>query len=344
MVCHDTTGNYKKIPTGCGKEEEGLDLLQIARSAGPPARANCGACHWCGGGGVGIKHGDLDDTLKDPSPSHDYHMGALDFSCQECHRTTAHKIAGTSTTSAVSEGGVSCVDCHEERPHEDSHPLLRILNNHGDAMACQTCHIPEFAKALPTLTFWDWSLAGKDTEVSETSGYCITMRQKKKGLLIKKKKIRPTYAWYNGKHRRYLKGDPADLTGTTYLNMPVGGIKDSGAKITPYKIVEGRQPADAGHGYLVIPRLWEGYWNHFDWNRAAEEGMRVAGLPYSGELIFVKTIMHWRLNHEIVPKEQALSCTDCHRPDGVMDFKALGYQGDPAITGGRTTINDLSRE
>jgi hypothetical protein len=45
--------------------------------------------------------------------------------------------------------------------------------------------------------------------------------------------------------------------------------------------------------------------------------------------------MYWRLNHEVVPKKNALSCTDCHSLDGVMDFKALGYKGDPAIVGGR---------
>jgi len=29
------------------------------------------------------------------------------------------------------------------------------------------------------------------------------------------------------------------------------------------------------------------------------------------------------------------SCLDCHGPDGVMDFKALGYKGDPMTSGWR---------
>jgi len=49
----------------------------------------------------------------------------------------------------------------------------------------------------------------------------------------------------------------------------------------------------------------------------------------------VNTSMHWRLNHGVTPRQEALSCTDCHRSDGVMDVKALGYTGDPAIKGGR---------
>ena len=165
--------------------------------------------------------------------------------------------------------------------------------------------------------------------------YCISVHDKKKGLLIKRQNVRPIYAWYNGKHRRYVAGDPINLQGVTSLNQPVGHIKDLEAKITPYKLHSAIQPADATHGYLIIPRLWGGFWKHYDWNQAAEEGMKAAGLKYSGKIRFVNTVMYWRLNHEVVPKQQALACIDCHSPDGVMDFKTLGYQGDPAITGGR---------
>jgi hypothetical protein len=63
--------------------------------------------------------------------------------------------------------------------------------------------------------------------------------------------------------------------------------------------------------------------------------MKAAGLKYSGKIKFVNTKMYWRINHEVVPKQKALSCTNCHSPDGVMDFEALGYKGDPAITGRR---------
>ncbi|MFP3912992.1 MAG: hypothetical protein ACLFUT_13035 [Desulfobacteraceae bacterium] len=50
---------------------------------------------------------------------------------------------------------------------------------------------------------------------------------------------------------------------------------------------------------------------------------------------FINTTMHWRVNHGVGPKSQALSCTHCHSPDRVMDFKALGYSGDPALSKGR---------
>jgi mono/diheme cytochrome c family protein len=38
------------------------DLTQIAQHVGKPGRANCGACHFSGGGGDAVKHGDLDSS------------------------------------------------------------------------------------------------------------------------------------------------------------------------------------------------------------------------------------------------------------------------------------------
>ena len=263
-------------------------------------------------------------------------MGKLDFTCQKCHQTDKHKIAGQCFSCGVSEGRVSCLDCHDERPHLDDHPLLKKLNDHGDAIACQTCHIPRFAKGKPTMMFWDWSKAGRKMEVSQDKPGCFPSHSKKKGLLIKVQNVQPVYAWCKEKHLHYMPGDPADLDGITYINFPAGDIKDKNARITPYKVHTAILPADSGYGYLIIPKLFGGYWKHFDWDRAAKEGMKEAGLKYSGKIKFVKTQMYWRLNHEVVPKHNALSCTDCHAPDGVMDFKALGYNGDPAVVGGRT--------
>lgn len=40
--------------------------------------------------------------------------------------------------------------------------------------------------------------------------------------------------------------------------------------------------------------------------------------------------------HEVAPKEMALTCNDCHFKKR-LDWKALGYPDDPALTGGRFT-------
>ena len=73
LVCHEQTGTYKKFPAGAGnpvkepkvfkgnkKAYHPPDWNKVAQSVGRPARKNCGTCHFFGGGGDGVKHGDLD--------------------------------------------------------------------------------------------------------------------------------------------------------------------------------------------------------------------------------------------------------------------------------------------
>lgn len=336
LVCHDTTGRYSKKKNKCGYPDKGLDLAQIAGSVGPPGRGNCGACHWYGGGGDNAKHGDLSSEFLNPSRSFDVHMGGEDFSCQECHTTDQHRIAGSSTTSAVSEGSVSCLDCHDESPHDDASPLLKQLNSHCQSISCQTCHIPTFARKKFTLTYRDFSKGAKENKILEQSENKI-VTQGKIGISVKEKALRPTYAWYNGKHHRYLKGDIVNESGVTAFNPPAGSIKDPLARITPYKLIKSRQPMDAENRILIVPHLTgkDGFFATGDWKSAAKKGMKAAKLPFSGKVDFAETVMYWRLNHGVVPKEESLSCLDCHSPSGVMDFKALGYKQDPAGGGAR---------
>jgi len=64
LVCHDQTGGYVK--STAGQPAEGVDLLAVAQSVSTPSRVNCGSCHFNGGGGNGVKHGDLDESLYFP--------------------------------------------------------------------------------------------------------------------------------------------------------------------------------------------------------------------------------------------------------------------------------------
>lgn len=101
LVCHDTTGTYKKFPTGAGHPVyEGeqkefpkgnmwkpVDLLKVAQSVGRTTRSTCGACHFYGGGGDHVKHGDLDTSMVNPTPEIDIHMGgAKKMTFQDCHQ------------------------------------------------------------------------------------------------------------------------------------------------------------------------------------------------------------------------------------------------------------------
>ena len=122
LVCHDTTGKYEKAPPAAGYPIKNLDLVTIAQNVGRPSRANCGMnCHFRGGGGDAVKHGDMSAILANPQKDHDVHMGVteggLDFRCQDCHKTRNHMISGRSISVAAVEGDLSCEYCHTDRPH-----------------------------------------------------------------------------------------------------------------------------------------------------------------------------------------------------------------------------------
>jgi len=345
LVCHDTTGTYKKLPAGSGNPAyqdtefppksgniwKAVDLEKIAKNVGRTSRATCGACHFFGGGGDHVKHGDLDSSMTAPKRTMDVHMAVdgANMTCSACHRAEKHAIPGKSMGVSVAGGGqtLNCTDCHAGSPHGPN----AQLNRHAQKVACQTCHIPTFARTLPTKVWWDWSTAGKDGPVAKDQ-YGLPLYDKQKGDFKWAKDIKPTYMWFNGSVDRYLVGDKMDPGKVTHLNYPRGDRRDNAALITPFKVMRGKQPYDSGNNIFAVPNLWGGYWGHWDWNKAIADGMKVAGLNYSGQYAFAPTDMYWKVNHMVVPKAQALKCNDCHSKEGRLAWKALGYPGDPRLT------------
>ncbi|TKB55486.1 tetrathionate reductase family octaheme c-type cytochrome [Ferrimonas aestuarii] len=334
LVCHDTTGTYQKDNSGLPFKS--VNLVNVAQNVGQPVRDNCGSCHFYGGGGDGVKHGDLDSSMAYPDRSTDVHMDAdgMDFQCQDCHQEESHQLLGQATS--VSPGmrtsaRLECSHCHEGDVHDNAK-----LNRHTEKVACQTCHIPEFAKVEPTKLWWDWSKAGEDREEFKDQfgkkGY-----MKKKGEFTWGKNVTPEYAWYNGSSEAYLFGDKMDPAQVTPLRRPKGQVDDGVSKIYPFKVHRGKQLFDVKHQVFIPTKVFgkQGYWKSFDWDQAARLGMndhpdmKAKGLSYSGDYGFAETEMWWKLNHMVSPKEQALNCMDCHSKKGRLDWSALGYEGDP---------------
>ena len=327
LVCHDLSGTYKKDIKTAGMPAEGVDLLVAAQSVGKPNNANCGACHFNGGGGNNVKHGDLDTSLLDCTEEIDVHIGGNGFVCTDCHWTKDHDISGRLPwLSSDQAKSFTCEECHGEAPH----PVDR-LNDHCSAVACQTCHIPEFAPVEHTVMYWDWSTAGLPEAPDER------YFDQKKGSFDHGTNVEPEYYWWNGGMDRYLPGQEAAPGETVNLNLPLGGYDDAAAKIWPFKVHRGRQPFDTKFNYILTPKLFgkDGFWGTWDWPSALELGAKANGIKFSGEFDYAETAMYWPVNHMVKTKEASLHCMDCHGKEGRMPWAELGYDGDPMMEGGR---------
>jgi octaheme c-type cytochrome (tetrathionate reductase family) len=321
MVCHDNSEEYMKGSALAGYPDRSVNLTKVAQSVGEPKRENCGFCHFNSGGGNNVKHGDLENSLLSADRNVDVHMGVngMDMSCVDCHTAENHQIKGK--LYSVSSDDVNrayCEDCHGTLPHMDE-----MINLHTSKVACQTCHIPEYAKANATKMAWYWSEAGQlkdgepfsqDNEDGDHEYLSI------KGRFVWEKNVKPDYMWFNGKADHYLVGD----TVTSFpieLNPLYGTHDDPNSKIVPVKVHIGDQIYDKQTKLLVQPKLYgeakgdSAYWVDFNWETAAAAGMKRVGLPFSGDYEFIQTTMNWPVNHMVAPKEQALECSSCHTSD-----------------------------
>jgi octaheme c-type cytochrome (tetrathionate reductase family) len=348
LVCHEQTGTYKKFPTGAGypvketkvfkgnkKTYHPPEWNKVAQSVSRPGRKNCGACHFSGGGGDGVKHGDMDSSLVKPGKHLDVHMSVdgQNFDCTRCHSTTLHHISGRVYTTPAAEhrkslieddlaSRITCESCHSAHPHKEN----AKANDHTDKVACQSCHIPAFARVNPTKMWWDWSKAG---DKKNGKPYAIKgdlgkpVYDTKKGEFIWAKNVQPEYFWYNGALEHLTVKDTVDPAQEVWLNHPMGDRDDQNSRIFPFKVHRAKQPYDKVHKNLVIPHLFpknkedqDAYWKGFDWSNAIKSGMNYAGLPYSGEYDFVETSYVFPITHMVAPKTDTVACTECHADNG----------------------------
>lgn len=365
LVCHDTTGTYQKHPSQAGHpvyENSGdlkkVNLSFVAQNVGKSQRHNCLACHANGGGGNGTKHGDTDMSLVNPPKELDVHMSpeGLNFSCQDCHTVSEHKIAGRYFGEPAftdykknmgrrdREGNtITCQGCHGEKPHHDSR-----LNNHTNKVACATCHIPRMARGgYATNMTWDWSTGGKNTEGKwlkdeggtplyehghpidhltgkEDPNIEVPTYKAIKGTFTWATNVVPEYLWYKGELNQMSYKDKIDPTQPVLVNPPTGDYDDKMAKIWPFKIHHTKQPYDKKFNTILPPFLASekgsgAFWMDFDWDASLKKGSEFTGVPFSGEYGFADTRSFWVIKHMVAPEEQSVSCKECHSRNGRLD-------------------------
>lgn len=347
LACHDSTGTYRKFSTDAGhplyadrefepmegppgkKQFKAPDLTKIAQHVGKSGRKNCGNCHFNGGGGDGVKHGDLDTSLIKPARELDVHMAAdgANMACADCHTFNAHQPSGSRYAATAKDphgfdlpqddhNRATCESCHGNAPHQAAR-----INQHANKVACQTCHIPEFARGgVATKMLWDWSTAGKkDADgkplfVKDEHGHLIYSAAK--GDFKLGENVRPEYKWYNGTVHQLTFTDKIDDSKVLELNRVEGSASDPKARIWPFKVMHGKQPYDTVNKTLVVNHVFgdddTALWKHYDYEKSIKVGMETAGLPYSGQFGFIETRMNWFITHMVAPKEKAVPCQECH--------------------------------
>jgi octaheme c-type cytochrome (tetrathionate reductase family) len=354
LVCHDSTGKYKKpsgfagnvvtkdteFPPGSGRIVRAINLKEIAQSVATTRRETCGACHFSGGGGDGVKHGDLDSSLEAPDKELDVHMDAdgNNFRCSVCHQPEGHQVPGSRYAPTAMDKGdarmrgkkgagnpTTCQACHGRSPHKK----IAKLNDHSGTVACQTCHIPAYARGgVPAKLSWDWSTAGKrgpngkPLVIKNEDGYDTYMGTK--GDFVLDENVIPDYVWFNGIVRYTLLGDKIDKSmEPVQINRFEGSAGDGKSMIWPVRVFRGKQVYDPVNETLVVTHLSgtddSAYWNSLDWVKAVAAGMASIDAPFSGAIDFISTESVWPITHMVAPKEKALGCVDCHASNARLE-------------------------
>lgn len=329
LICHQEAYKRKKVdgvfvPDSSNME---ISMLEAARTVHPPNKVTCLQCHAKGGGGDNYKRGDLALAHGVTADiDFDVHMASAgaDLSCQDCHLTENHLIAGRGSDLRPTELDVemACSSCHAGKEAAAGHSTA-TLDRHISRVACQTCHIRTFARNASDTT------ATEKTEISRdwrqphvTASGAIHPTPVMAGDLI------PTYAWWDGRSSTYLLYDDAlidPLTGRIPTSRPVGEIFGSGAKIYPFKYKTATQPLVQNHNQLIALDT-SVYFSTGDVVASVESGLVNMGYQGSEPYSWEETDTYQLITHEVSPVDDVLQCSDCHSSNARIDLvNDLGY-------------------
>lgn len=325
LVCHDTTNTYRQADPTKPADNTSANFELMARNVGRPTTVNCTTCHFAD---CGLPATDQSGVTASENllPFRDIHLDRLttSFTCQDCHpRNSGHNFT-RKTGRMNGSSGEGCASCHSAVPHS-----IDQLNHHGATIACQTCHIPQYADKKPVIISWNWIMTGKANRVYRYRSRNRTMAQDENGF-TSATEIEPVYRWDDGADLVYTRGQRINPQELTYLQRP--SDRSPKSKITPFRVIYSTQMYDTKYRYLISPLLQPTGSTLFpgsDWDSVARQGMQAVVLPYSGQYSFAPTAALRRINHGVAPKAEALGCLDCHGSAGWMPWKELGYDHDP---------------
>ena len=323
LVCHQK--EYKRIKVDGFMVPDTANMIismdKAVQTVHIPERANCLGCHAKAGGGDAVKRGDLAlATIDTTDRDYDVHMATTgaNLECQACHTVLGHRFAGKGSDLRPTDLDmpVECSSCHSNSPHSNS-----SINKHTARVACQTCHIPIYAKNASD------SIADEATEINRSwQAGSEHSTPPLHPVLSKANYIKPRYKFWDRFSTNYLLGDVAHLdpeTGAYATSRPQGDVNDG--KLYPFKYKTSDYPLRTASQELIALDT-SVFFVTADADAATRAGLVNMGYSASDAYEWVTTDTYQLLNHQVSPKGQALQCADCHLNKNRMDLQGtLGY-------------------
>lgn len=348
LVCHNEAYALARVRKADGTMGVATPTDAMVQQIAKPTTKVCLNCHAKAGGGDAVKRGDLSvATGTNTSATFDVHMNNAStnsngkLSCQKCHVFKDHRVIGKGSDLRVTDdltrgAEVKCITCHTNKNtttgHGTTSTQLKIGRHASKNVACQTCHIPTYAK-VATETHRDWRYHHDGTPADGVSGPGHPYRATAANLI-------PEYMWWNRKSDNALLHDDATRTYDAALNIyptsrPQGGFMNG--KIYPFKYKTALQPKIVGANKLLAVDTFEYLKVSGNIQTSIEKGLVNMGYASTTPWEWVTTDTYQLINHGVEPKTSALSCgtNKCHdgtghTVTGRMPFGELGYHTVPA--------------
>ena len=346
LVCHQK--DYKRVRNATtflfepDTAKMTITMNQALQTVHKPVKSNCLQCHAKGGGGDGLKRGDLsviNGTTTDRN--FDVHMASTGAKlvCQSCHTYTNHKVKGRGVdlrpTDNAGEVGCATSSCHSNKATLTSGHATSAVNTHLKRVACQTCHVPVAGKKAadavldPVTGFGDQATEYDRTWV--TPEWSVA-NNRWEPTIHKANNIKPVYLFWDGTSWASDLNDAPVIdaaTGKIKISRPNGGINTANTKIFPFKYKTSLQPRHIASGKLIALNT-SVYFKTADVAGAIQSGLTNMGLNAADAYDFVATDEYLLLTHTVSPKAAALQCAACHGPNSTtpgtqMNLKAMGY-------------------
>jgi len=346
LMCHKNGtiatpyARTRNATTGLFEPNVGVDMNNVVRTVIKPVRNTCLGCHAKAGGGDAVKRGDIalaSGTTADAN--YDVHMATSrgNLTCQACHKFTNHKVAGRGSdlrpldsTTAVT---CSSTTCHPTKNSLTSGHTTTDVNHHIGRVACQTCHLPTYAKNANDTTATEATETNRTWEAYEWNATLL----RNEPLPTKANDITPKYAFWNGTSWGNNLTDAAVIDPTTgfyKISRPNGAITDAaGTKLYPFKYKTAQQPLDTTTGKLIGLSTASFF---ADGNYVTAINTGLANMGRTGDAWKTVTTDELQvLNHQIPPASgNVLPCAACHKNTARINLPAIGY----AIKAPLTTI------